>query len=80
MELLLAQNGAAGSAQDEKATLHGVPEIAAASGEQADTPRIAEVAKDALLAFVATAFEGGRHASRVEKLALLDGIRPCAAT
>ena len=40
----------------------------------------AEVAKDALLAFVATGFEGGRHALRVEKLALLDGSSPCAAT
>lgn len=39
-----------------------------------------DVAKDALLAFVTTAFDGGRHALRVEKLALLDGSRPCAAT
>ena len=47
VELLLAQNGVSGSAQDETATLHGMPEIvAAASGEQADIPRIAEVEKD----------------------------------
>ena len=39
-----------------------------------------EVAKDALLAFAGTSFEGGRHASRVDKLALLDGSSPCAAT
>ena len=39
-----------------------------------------EVAKEALLTFAATPFEGGRHAARVEKLALLDGGRACAAT
>lgn len=32
-----------------------------------------EVARDALLAFLATPFEGGRHARRVGQLAALDG-------